>query len=249
MILPAARTGSQRNRPANSGGIENEAYLVRIQQPLPIGRRHVHKLGIAAVAALALATSFITGEGRTMDTPPDRRSETAVLGAGCFWCVEAIFLRIDGVISVLPGYAGGRVTNPTYKQVCTGETGHAEVARIEFDPTRVSYAQILDTFWRSHDPTTLNRQGADSGTQYRSAIFCADDIQKRTAEASRAAAQTALDKPIVTEIVPLTKFYPAEDYHRQYYERNKNAGYCQFVIAPKLKKLGLADKAPVAGGN
>jgi peptide-methionine (S)-S-oxide reductase len=172
-----------------------------------------------------------------------------VLGAGCFWCVEAIFLRLDGVISVLPGYAGGHTTNPSYKQVCTGETGHAEVTRIEFDPARVSYAQILDAFWRSHDPTTLNRQGADSGTQYRSAIFYADDAQKRAAEASRAAAQAAFDQPIVTEIVPLAKFYPAEDYHRQYYERNKNDGYCQYVIAPKLKKLGLADKAPATGGK
>jgi peptide-methionine (S)-S-oxide reductase len=209
----------------------------------------MHKRTITAVAALALATTLITGEGRTMDTPTQRRSETAVLGAGCFWCVEAIFLRIDGVISVLPGYAGGHTTNPTYQRVCGGGTGHAEVGRIEFDPARVSYAQILDTFWRGHDPTTLNRQGADSGTQYRSAIFCADDAQKRAAETSRASAQAAFDKPIVTEIVPLTTFYPAEDYHRQYYERNRNAGYCQFVIAPKLQKLGLADKAPVAGGK
>ncbi len=204
---------------------------------------------IAAITALALATAFITEEGRTMDTPQDQRSETAVLGAGCFWCVEAIFLRLDGVISVQPGYTGGHTANPAYKQVCTGETGHAEVARIEFDPARVSFAQILETFWRSHDPTTLNRQGADSGTQYRSAIFCIDDAQKQAAEMSRAAAQAAFDKPIVTEIVPLTKFYPAEDYHRQYYERNRNAGYCQYVIAPKLKKLGLADKAPVTGGK
>ena len=209
----------------------------------------MHRPGITAVAALALATTLITGEGRAMDTPHAPPTETAVLGAGCFWCVEAIFLRIDGVISVMPGYAGGRTVDPTYEQVCTGTTGHAEVARIEFDPARVSYARILDTFWRCHDPTTLNRQGADSGTQYRSAIFYADDAQKRTAEASRAAAQAAFDKPIVTEIVALTKFYPAEDYHRQYYERNKGAGYCQYVIAPKLQKLGLADKAPVAGGK
>ncbi len=207
----------------------------------------MHKRTIAAVAAVALATSFITGEGHTMDTPAQRASETAVLGAGCFWCVEAVFLRIDGVISVMPGYAGGHTADPTYEQVCTGKTGHAEVARIVFDPARVSYARILDTFWRAHDPTTLNRQGADSGTQYRSAIFCADDAQKRAAEASRAAAQAAFDRPIVTEIVMLAKFHPAEDYHRQYYERNRSAGYCQFVIAPKLEKLGLADKAPVAG--
>jgi peptide-methionine (S)-S-oxide reductase len=201
----------------------------------------------AAAAALALAASFISGEGRTMDTSAEHRTESAVLGAGCFWCVEAIFLRIDGVISVMPGFAGGHTASPSYEQVCTGGTGHAEVARIEFDPARISYAQILDTFWHSHDPTTLNRQGADTGTQYRSAIFYADDAQRRTAETSRAAAQAAFDRPIVTEIVPLAKFYPAEDYHRQYYERNRNAGYCQFVIAPKLKKLGLADKAPVAG--
>lgn len=207
----------------------------------------MHRPNFKALLALALATSFTAGEGRTMDATPKHGTEVAVLGAGCFWCVEAIFMRIDGVISVMPGYAGGHTVNPTYKQVCTGETGHAEVARIEFDPARVSYSQILDTFWHSHDPTTLNRQGADHGTQYRSVIFYADAAQQQAAEASKRAAQADFKDPIVTEIVPLTKFYPAEDYHRQYYENNKNAPYCQYVIAPKLKKLGLEDKAPVTG--
>lgn len=202
--------------------------------------------GFAAVVALALATTFITGEARAMETKPDHKLETAVLGAGCFWCVEAIFSRLDGVISVRPGYAGGHVANPTYQQVSTGKTGHAEVARIEFDPSRVSYDRILATFWRSHDPTSLDRQGDDRGTQYRSVIFTISAAQQAEAEASKRAAQADFKEPIVTEIVPLTTFYPAEDYHRQYYETHRDAPYCQYVIAPKLKKLGLADKAPVA---
>ncbi|MHB8079788.1 MAG: peptide-methionine (S)-S-oxide reductase MsrA [Candidatus Krumholzibacteriia bacterium] len=181
-----------------------------------------------------------------MDAPPAHKTEIAVLGAGCFWCVEAIFSRLDGVISVRPGYAGGHVANPTYQQVCTGTTGHAEVARIVFDPARISYDRILAAFWHSHDPTTLDRQGDDRGTQYRSVIFTTDAAQQRAAEASKRAAQAGFKDPIVTAIVPLTTFYPAEDYHRQYYETHRNAPYCQYVIAPKLQKLGLADKAPVA---
>jgi peptide-methionine (S)-S-oxide reductase len=167
------------------------------------------------------------------------RMEQATFGAGCFWCVEAVFERLDGVTSVVAGYAGGTTANPTYEEVCTGTTGHAEVAQITFDPSKTSYEKLLEAFWKSHDPTTLNRQGADVGTQYRSVIFTHNEQQKRTAETSRAAAQKEFDDPIVTEIQPLKVFYPAENYHQDYYKNNQNAPYCVFVIKPKLKKLKL----------
>ncbi len=163
--------------------------------------------------------------------------ETATFGAGCFWCVEAVFERLEGVKSVTAGYAGGTVPNPTYEQVCSGMTGHAEVAQISYDPAKVTFDQLLDLFWKSHDPTTLNRQGADAGTQYRSAIFYNDEFQKKAAEESKARAASLFKQPIVTQIVPLTKFYPAENYHQDYYRNNPHAPYCLFVIRPKLEKL------------
>jgi peptide-methionine (S)-S-oxide reductase len=165
--------------------------------------------------------------------------ETATFGAGCFWCVEAVFERIDGVLSVEAGYAGGTVPNPTYEQVCTGKTGHAEVAHITYDPGKVSYDRLLDLFWKAHDPTTLNRQGGDVGTQYRSAIFYNDENQKKIAEESKKKAAGLFEEPIVTQIVPLTKFFPAENYHQDYYRNNPHAPYCTFVIKPKLSKLHL----------
>ncbi|HTY36834.1 MAG TPA: peptide-methionine (S)-S-oxide reductase MsrA [Bacteroidota bacterium] len=165
--------------------------------------------------------------------------EKATFGAGCFWCVEAIFERLDGVSSVVAGYAGGTKRNPTYEEVCTGETGHAEVAQITFDPAKISYERLLEVFWEAHDPTTLNRQGADVGTQYRSVIFYHDANQKAAAEKSLAAAQKQFDSPIVTEIEPLKEFFPAENYHQDYYKNHTNAPYCVFVIKPKLKKLKL----------
>ena len=163
--------------------------------------------------------------------------ETATLGGGCFWCVEAVYERLPGVISVTSGYAGGHTENPTYKQVCTGTTGHAEVTQIVFDNTKTSFAKILDVFWQAHDPTTLNRQGADEGTQYRSVIFYHDEQQKLIAEKSKQAAQANFPSPIVTEIVPFKKFYPAEDYHQGYYDANGNQPYCRYVIQPKIEKL------------
>ena len=174
------------------------------------------------------------------------KSEIATLGGGCFWCVEAVFQRIDGVISVKPGYAGGNVKNPTYKQICTGNTGHAEVAKIEFDPSKVTYSQILNVFWQSHDPTTLNRQGNDVGTQYRSVIFFHNESQEEIAKKSKADADESgyWDNEIVTEITPLNNYYDAEDYHDNYYNDNPNQPYCLFVIKPKLDKLekqGLFD--------
>jgi peptide-methionine (S)-S-oxide reductase len=171
------------------------------------------------------------------DTIPAGKTETADFGGGCFWCMEAVFERLPGVVSVTSGFAGGTTENPTYEQVCTETTGHAEVTEIEFDPARISYAQLLDVFWQAHDPTTLNRQGADEGTSYRSIILYRDDNQRAAAEKSKLEAQKNFRNPIVTQIVPLKKFYKAEDYHQQYYDNNSNAGYCMVVIAPKLEKL------------
>jgi peptide-methionine (S)-S-oxide reductase len=171
-------------------------------------------------------------------TPP--ASATAVFGGGCFWCMEAVFQNLPGITKITSGFAGGTTPNPTYDQVCTGRTGHAEVLQITYDPAKVTYNQLLDLFWRAHDPTTLNRQGADSGTQYRSIILTPSPEQASEAEASKKKAAAQFPDPIVTEIKPLTAFYPAEKYHQNYYNENKNVNpYCQIVIAPKLKKLGL----------
>lgn len=166
-------------------------------------------------------------------------TETATFGAGCFWCVEAIFQQLQGVHSVISGYAGGSVENPTYEQVCTGTTGHAEVAQITFDPTIIKYEDLVYVFWRTHDPTTLNRQGADTGTQYRSVIFYHNDEQKAIAERSKEEtdASDLWQAPIVTEIIPFSHFYPAEGYHQNYYRLNLNQPYCRFVIDPKVRKF------------
>ncbi len=160
----------------------------------------------------------------------------ATLAGGCFWCLEAVFQQLKGVSQVTSGYAGGKRPNHTYEQVCTGTTGHAEVVQVEFDPAVVSYRDLLDVFFTIHDPTTLNQQGADVGTQYRSAIFFHSPEQQRDANDAIAEAQKTWDDPLVTEIVPLTQFYPAEEYHKDYYVRNPNQGYCRVVIAPKVAK-------------
>ena len=165
-------------------------------------------------------------------------TEIATFGAGCFWCVEAVFQELKGVLKVESGYMGGAIPNPTYREVCTGTTGHAEVTRITFDPTVISYEELLEVLWTTHDPTTLNRQGADAGTQYRSAIFYHSEDQKSKAEKSKKdVATTIWDSPIVTEIVPADTFYPAEEYHQDYYALNPNAGYCRAVISPKVAKV------------
>jgi peptide-methionine (S)-S-oxide reductase len=166
-------------------------------------------------------------------------SDTAIFGAGCFWCIEAVFQEIKGVLKVESGYSGGTVKNPSYREVCEGTTGHAEVARITFDPKVISYDELLSIFWQTHDPTTMNRQGNDSGTQYRSAIFYTSEKQQQLAEKYKKElnAQGAFANPIVTEIVPFKVFYKAEDYHQNYYSSNGNAPYCQFVIAPKVEKM------------
>lgn len=167
--------------------------------------------------------------------------EIAVLGGGCFWCLEAVFERVEGVVEVHSGYAGGKVENPSYKEVCSGTTGHAEVVEITYDSSLITYSELLDIFWLAHDPTTRNRQGNDVGPQYRSIILYTNEEQKKLAEQSKAKAseKLKLTQPIVTEIVPLTDFYPAEEYHQDYYDNNRGQGYCIFVIHPKLKKLGL----------
>jgi peptide-methionine (S)-S-oxide reductase len=169
--------------------------------------------------------------------------EVATLGGGCFWCTEAVFQMLPGVKSVTSGYAGGTKENPTYREVCTGATGHAEVIQIQYDPKVVSYEKLLHTFWEAHDPTTLNRQGPDSGTQYRSIILYSSEAQRVAAEKSKAEAQKHFRQPIVTEIVPLRKFYPAEDYHQDYYREHPDQPYCRFVIQPKVEKFEKKLKA------
>lgn len=167
-----------------------------------------------------------------MNNNMDKNLETAMLAGGCFWCTEAIFKRLKGVVSVIPGYTGGKVENPSYDEVCSGKTGHAEAIKIVFDPEKIPYEKILEVFWHTHDPTTLNQQGNDIGTEYRSTIFYQNNIQKKIAEKSKAKIENA-----VTEIVPLTKFYPAEEYHKNYYDLNRDAPYCNVIIDPKIHKL------------
>jgi len=165
--------------------------------------------------------------------------ETIVLGGGCFWCTEAVFEKLDGIKDVISGYAGGEILNPTYKQICTGNTGHAEVIKITFDSAVISFTAILDIFGDCHDPTTLNRQGADVGTQYRSTIMYLSEKQKELAIQWKEKLSKKLEDPVVTEIVAVPVFYSAEEYHQDYYRKNPNEGYCNFVIRPKLKKLNL----------
>jgi peptide-methionine (S)-S-oxide reductase len=176
---------------------------------------------------------------RAMSTDA-KADEVITLGAGCFWCVEAVYLSVPGVKSAVSGYMGGHVANPTYKDVCSGTTGHAEVVQVTWDTTTCNLDNVLDMFFKAHDPTTLNRQGHDVGTQYRSAIYYHSEQQKEVAQAALTRAQEHWPDPIVTEITPASEFYPAEDYHQNYYALNKNKNpYCQRVIKPKLKKLGI----------
>ena len=165
------------------------------------------------------------------------REEIATLAGGCFWCIEAVYELVRGVKSAINGYAGGTTPNPSYEQVCSGTTGHTEVVQVTFDPDEVTYRELLDLFFTMHDPTTLNRQGPDSGTQYRSAVYYHDDAQRETVEAALADAQAAWKDPIVTDVAPLDTFYAAEDYHQGYFRNNRGQGYCQVVIEPKVAKL------------
>jgi len=169
----------------------------------------------------------------------ERKLEVITLGAGCFWCVEAVFQRVKGVVKVESGYSGGKIAHPTYREVTSGLTGHAEVIQLSFDPEIISLSSILEIFWKTHDPTTLNRQGADVGTQYRSAIFYHTETQKKVASTLKEELNKSeiWGKPIVTEITPFQSFYKAEDYHQDYFNQNANQPYCQFVIVPKLEKF------------
>ncbi len=172
--------------------------------------------------------------------PVPEGSEVITLGAGCFWCTESVFQQIPGVSSAISGYMGGKTKNPTYEQVCSGDTGHNEVTRIVYDPKQLPLEKLLETFWKMHDPTQLNRQGGDVGTQYRSGIYYTSDAQKAAAQASMKSAASQHRQPIVTEILAASEFYPAENYHQDYYRLNKNKNpYCRMVITPKLEKLGL----------
>ena len=190
---------------------------------------HVHKLFPLLFLSLVMTA--------TAETKPALKTAFATFGGGCFWCTEAVFEMLPGVKAVVSGYAGGKTVDPSYEDICTGRTGHAEVIQVEYWPHDVSYERLVEVFFEAHDPTTLNRQGADEGTQYRSVIFWHDEAQKAAAEKGKAAAQVHFDDPIVTEISPLTKFDPAEKYHQDYFRNNPGAGYCTFVIKPKVSKL------------
>jgi peptide-methionine (S)-S-oxide reductase len=199
--------------------------------------------GFPTLVGLLLAGS-LSGVAQTKNMKDSTNQlEVATLGGGCFWCMEAMFQMLPGVKSVTSGYAGGTKENPTYKEVCTGNTGHAEVIQIKYDPKVISYEKLLETFWEAHDPTTLNSQGPDHGTQYRSIILYSTEAQKAEAEKSKAGAQKYFRQPIVTEIVPLAQFYPAEDYHHDYYRLNSSQPYCRMVIRPKVEKFEKKLKA------
>ncbi len=207
------------------------AALAACSQPPPAGANAPAPPAVPAAAMVIPA-----------NPSPHAKTEVATFGGGCFWCVEAVLERLDGVLDVTSGYAGGTAEHPTYEEVCSGTTGHAEVVRVTFDPDRISYAALLEWFFKAHDPTTLNRQGHDAGTQYRSAIFYHDERQHRDALAAIARLQPALRDPIVTEVTPAAKFWPAEDYHQDYFRKNPANAYCSATIPPKLKKLGLDGK-------
>lgn len=193
-----------------------------------------NKFKTLLLTASVLLAGLSLSCAQTMKT---NHTELATVGGGCFWCTEAVFQQLPGVIAISSGYAGGTTENPTYEQVCRGNTGHAEVIQIEFDPQKISYQKLLHYFWEAHDPTTLNRQGADSGMQYRSIILYSSEAQKLAAEKSKLEAQADFKSPIVTEIVPLKRFYKAEAYHQGYYNENAAQPYCQAVIRPKVEKI------------
>ena len=213
------------------------------------------KIAVTTVAAIFFITAC--GQNKTTTTnqvtmntteqaaktsnpnPTNQTSDTATFGAGCFWCVEAVFQRLDGVLSIKSGYSGGTVKNPSYREVCNGTTGHAEVCQIVFDKTKIGFDELLEVFWKTHDPTTINSQGNDFGTQYRSAIFYHNAEQKLLAEKYKKELNDAkaYPNPIITEITPFTNYYPAEDYHQNYFNQNGSEGYCKFVIQPKVEKF------------
>ncbi len=205
------------------------------------------KYGVIILTVILIGAMTIFGSDKNkhhMNPSNEAALEKATFGAGCFWCVEAMFQDIKGVTSVVSGYSGGSVKNPSYKEVCTGRTGHAEVIQVTYDPDMVKYETLLEAFWLSHDPTQLNRQGADVGTQYRSVIFYHNASQEMLAKEykNRLNVENAFGKPVVTEISPMAEFYPAEDYHQDYFANNPGNGYCSMVVGPKLEKFRKAFK-------
>ena len=197
---------------------------------------------VVGAVGFVLATGGMLMQNETVSAEKTgTRLESATFGGGCFWCLEAVFEKFPGVQSVVSGYAGGHTSNPTYEEVCGGETGHAEVVQVGYDPALISYDRLLEIFWSAHDPTTMNRQGADVGEQYRSIILYSSEGQKLAARQSKERLEKsgAFTSPVVTEILPLRKFHRAEEYHQDYFRKNPKAPYCAFVISPKLKKLGL----------
>lgn len=206
--------------------------------------RWLHRRSRAAALASALVTALsFSAMSADTNSPAPSKTELATLGGGCFWCLEAMFETLPGVKAVTSGYAGGHTATPSYRQVCEGGTGHAEVVQIEFDPAQISYEKLLDAFWDAHDPTTPNRQGDDVGMQYRSIILYQSEAQRVAAEKSRTAAAGRFQSPIVTEVVALTKFHPAEGYHQEYFKRNPSQAYCTRVVRPKLEKFQKARQA------
>lgn len=199
-------------------------------------------VALTATTACGQKAGNETNTSPVLTTTSTMGKESATFGAGCFWCIEAVFQQLNGVDTVISGYAGGKIANPTYREVCSGLTGHAEVARIVYDPAIISFKELLEVFWQTHDPTTLNRQGADVGTQYRSVIYFHNEKQREEAEFYKAEldAAAAFAKPIVTEISALPTFYLAEDYHQNYFNQNGDEAYCQYVIQPKLEKFRKA---------
>lgn len=247
-------------KPINVMQLTKQAIAVRLNCMKFAKRFKIHHMKIMLTAAIAGLTTLVSCAQKTPSTTMNMnnttsstvKTETATFANGCFWCTEAIFEELDGVISAVSGYSGGKTSNPTYKDIGTGETGHAECLEIVYDPTNISFDQLLEVFWETHDPTTLNRQGADVGTQYRSAIFYHNAEQKEKAEKYKEELNKsgAFDKPIVTEITAASKFYPAEDYHQQYYENNANQNpYCRVVIQPKLEKFRKVFKDKLKANN
>jgi peptide-methionine (S)-S-oxide reductase len=210
-------------------------------------------LNITVILSLVFSTAFLgfqtagqnNADNFTLKKGTDSNLEKATFGSGCFWCTEAVFERVKGITEVESGYAGGTITNPTYEQVCSGATGSAEVIQINYDPDIITYDELLEIFWKTHDPTTLNQQGNDVGTQYRSVIFYHNDEHKKKAEEYKKALDEsdAWDKPIVTSIEPYNNYSKAEDYHQNYYENNPSQGYCSFIIGPKIDKFEKVFKA------
>jgi peptide-methionine (S)-S-oxide reductase len=215
-------------------------YLGRIVNQITMQIKSVLSVSLVLLLTLATCAQKPKSNEKAMTNTDNKPGlEKATFGSGCFWCTEAIFQNVEGVKKVESGYTGGKVKNPTYREVCSGLTGHAEVIQLTYDPKKVSYEELLEMFWKSHDPTTLNRQGADAGTQYRSAIFYHNEEQKKLAEhyKKKLEQEKVFEDPIVTEITPASTFYKAEDYHQNYYNLNSNVPYCSFVIQPKLEKF------------